>query len=160
MPFEKQNGSYLYFNPRSREGSDHLISRYSIRRSHFNPRSREGSDTVSKDFYPDLFISIHAPAKGATDNFITQFPVLGISIHAPAKGATDVPEDVPADVPISIHAPAKGATGKLFVAVKVWYPFQSTLPRRERQFIMNLFKTNAEFQSTLPRRERRGYISR
>ena len=56
---------------------------------HFNPRSREGSDEIN-GLLKDLFkISIHAPAKGATDADAT--PVADaktISIHAPAKGAT------------------------------------------------------------------------
>ena len=34
----------------------------------------------------------------------------GISIHAPAKGATEFKDMVQADIKISIHAPAKGAT--------------------------------------------------
>ena len=36
-----------------------------------------------------------------------------ISIHAPAKGATDVTPEMWADFSISIHAPAKGATAKI-----------------------------------------------
>ena len=78
------------------------------------------------------FISIHAPAKGATIHVIQQelditdfnprsregsdsitgafsdTPV--ISIHAPAKGATGTTSKEAADTIISIHAPAKGAT--------------------------------------------------
>ena len=33
-------------------------------------------------------ISIHAPAKGATNNYFSRLPLVNISIHAPAKGAT------------------------------------------------------------------------
>ena len=78
-----------YFNPRSREGSDQKSlcicwacpefqstlprreRRYSILSScpfvYFNPRSREGSDGVILKVYDfTVFISIHAPAKGAT----------------------------------------------------------------------------------------------
>ena len=56
--------------------------------SNFNPRSREGSDSITFDFAPYIQISIHAPARGAT-----QFGKLlrtnrDISIHAPARGAT------------------------------------------------------------------------
>ena len=35
-----------------------------------------------------VFISIHAPAKGATNFLLASFAVITISIHAPAKGAT------------------------------------------------------------------------
>ena len=57
----------VYFNPRSREGSDCRWSSASpLLSPHFNPRSREGSD-VRRIFQPgQFFISIHAPAKGAT----------------------------------------------------------------------------------------------
>ena len=58
-----------------------------------------------------LDISIHAPAKGATEhpskprnNQVT------ISIHAPAKGATGGQSFILVRQQISIHAPAKGAT--------------------------------------------------
>ena len=36
-----------------------------------------------------------------------------ISIHAPARGATDFETDMPFEIGISIHAPARGATYKL-----------------------------------------------
>ena len=49
----------LYFNPRSREGSDHPQSCQLLSLLHFNPRSREGSDTnelkndaIDLDFNP------------------------------------------------------------------------------------------------------------
>ena len=98
----------------------------------FNPRSREGSDLVHR--IPDLYgnISIHAPAKGATQAWTSIQPALqfqstlprrerlpkipldtkyqGISIHAPAKGATVFPVSCKCCSGISIHAPAKGAT--------------------------------------------------
>ena len=108
----------LYFNPRSREGSDIagnfdvffrvLISIHApakgaticilnarMWKSYFNPRSREGSDIyhVKANSWHD-FISIHAPAKGATQptNHISREP--RISIHAPAKGATSTPSKI------------------------------------------------------------------
>ena len=122
-----------------------------------------------------------------------------ISIHAPAKGATSCRRHTPAGRTISIHAPAKGATcapNPLRYARQYFNPrsregsdfsvrtspnwsfaFQSTLPRRERPALTRrqprssqdfnprsregsddrkaeLHMTNNEFQSTLPRRER------
>ena len=80
-------------------------------------------------------ISIHAPARGATEvvlksaqtnSFQSTLPRgerrkrraykccdIPISIHAPARGATRSDEQHEADVPISIHAPARGATSIL-----------------------------------------------
>ena len=99
------------FNPRSCEGSDLARGLQCSDLLHFNPRSREGSDaTTSSDrIQISLFqstlprrerpleqlkaresetISIHAPAKGATEFEPDQYQVIRISIHAPAKGAT------------------------------------------------------------------------
>ena len=98
----------------------------------FNPRSREGSDTVCRGKSLVSHISIHAPAKGATDRRNDAKCYFKISIHAPAKGATKSSVTIrlhfldfnprsregsdawnPACLPpctISIHAPAKGAT--------------------------------------------------
>ena len=100
----------------------------------FNPRSREGSDFYNENkTEPLYFISIHAPAKGAT-LVVLKIPVdhinfnprsregsdvplartitltLKISIHAPAKGATSDGGTSYQTPKISIHAPAKGAT--------------------------------------------------
>ena len=56
---------------------------------HFNPRSREGSDADDGYMYNNTwFISIHAPAKGATTATYFKIDFNNISIHAPAKGAT------------------------------------------------------------------------
>ena len=63
----RKNSNLVYFNPRSREGSDRTGWHIRTETYHFNPRSREGSDNpflLSKD--PQYEISIHAPVKGAT----------------------------------------------------------------------------------------------
>ena len=61
------------FNPRSREGSDPLYCFCSgCERVDFNPRSREGSDPQAHSrCLPHPAISIHAPAKGATQQYFT-----------------------------------------------------------------------------------------
>ena len=82
--------SITYFNPRSREGSDlynagltwrsakfqstlprrerrHRLPVEQKQKLHFNPRSREGSDCHLLLVFLFLLISIHAPAKGATN---------------------------------------------------------------------------------------------
>ena len=76
----------------------------------FNPRPREGSDRGYSYTRQGRYISIHAPAKGATRTTRRGFKTMKISIHAPAKGATVIIEDGYSIAPISIHAPAKGAT--------------------------------------------------
>ena len=58
---------------------------------YFNPRSREGSDGLQTvAFAVRRRISIHAPAKGATKPLRKKAEEVEISIHAPAKGATSV----------------------------------------------------------------------
>ena len=81
----------------------------SVRRRYFNPRSREGSDPREELIASRCIISIHAPAKGATDLCGRRHGGVLISIHAPAKGAT---------------------TFSTWVDEAL--EFQSTLPRRER----------------------------
>ena len=55
------------FNPRSREGSDVAFAQGGDLIGDFNPRSREGSDTLKTLKRCGYTISIHAPAKGATE---------------------------------------------------------------------------------------------
>ena len=79
-------------------------------RHNFNPRSREGSDSIIHILKDHFYISIHAPARGATGCSKEQRYSLKISIHAPARGATTIYWVFVACVGISIHAPARGAT--------------------------------------------------
>ena len=55
-------------------------------------------------------ISIHAPARGATQWIDGWRETCSISIHAPARGATVICHGGLQDLEISIHAPARGAT--------------------------------------------------
>ena len=77
----------------------------------FNSRSREGSDFALLLHTLCSKISIHAPAKGATNRRPFGVCCKVISIHAPAKGATTGDASFNPYYGISIHAPAKGATG-------------------------------------------------
>ena len=99
------------FNPRSREGSDiHHPSASQFHRN-FNPRSREGSDDAAvTPEAVDPWISIHAPARGATPPLFSHLYTHMISIHAPARGATVTGKENLEIIGISIHAPARGAT--------------------------------------------------
>ena len=77
----------------------------------FNPRSREGSDD-RLIYFPlaSIFISIRAPARGATFYKTGIGQDVRISIRAPARGATLVILGLPTKPHISIRAPARGAT--------------------------------------------------
>ena len=56
----------IYFNPRSRVGSDLMLSGLLSYLHHFNPRSRVGSDSQVDYVASVESISIHAPVWGAT----------------------------------------------------------------------------------------------
>ncbi len=93
----------------------------------------------------------------------------------PRRERLVVPQTMHHRFVVSIHAPAKGATGLLRLHEQSYHrfnprsregsdsvevvevettPFQSTLPRRERQSIYAKGGFVNGFQSTLPRRER------
>ena len=73
-----------------------------------HPRGVRRSNLIS--IKAGLFISIHAPARGATNQMSNLFKTVIISIHAPARGATIRGISYKYVLAISIHAPARGAT--------------------------------------------------
>ena len=54
------------FNPRTREGCDLVLDGHARRITNFNPRTREGCDKLTEVESVEVYISIHAPVKGAT----------------------------------------------------------------------------------------------
>ena len=88
---------------------------------YFNPRSREGSDHPICSMSMEVAISIHAPAKGATRTSEPEPENQIISIHAPAKGATRPAARQTPSAPISIHAPAKERPVRLHQCVQRWH---------------------------------------
>ena len=124
----------LDFNPRSREGSDDVLSSNDFIFHDFNPRSREGSDYYSENPASDgttfqstlprgerlLFRksitsrhNFNPRSREGSDNVCSFLYILhNISIHAPARGATSTYQLMLLCSFISIHAPARGATRK------------------------------------------------
>ena len=100
------------FNPRSREGSDtskgYAVSAYNRFQSTLPRGERPTNSSSGSSRCP---VSIHAPARGATEVTGENWSPDRVSIHAPARGAT-----CPVDIAVigldfvSIHAPARGAT--------------------------------------------------
>ena len=80
-------------------------------------------------------ISIHAPARGATERDNHRKAHLCISIHAPARGATEAVFEAIEKIRISIHAPARGATQLSPTPRRNIEAFQSTHPRGVRRYI-------------------------
>ncbi len=78
---------------------------------HFNPRSREGSDRSEVKILTCQKISIHAPAKGATNCLHdTLYHYCIFQSTLPRRERRRVSADKGVFTDISIHAPAKGAT--------------------------------------------------
>ena len=98
----------------------------------FNPRSREGSDELPELLHFAVFISIHAPAKGAT-----QFRDLLLLIH--------------------LFQSTLPRRERLLSCVYISARKNFNPRSREGSDIVRSYKTKVEvlFQSTLPRRERR-----
>ena len=77
------------FNPRSRAGSDLTGFRNIAFSSYFNPRSRAGSDIIAQDetsAHPVFQSTL--PRRERLFRFISVYFRFFISIHAPAQGAT------------------------------------------------------------------------
>ena len=93
-------------------------------------------------------------ARGATKSGEFKNPVHFVSIHAPAWGATARRIFSGLCECVSIHAPAWGATRALEHEIEFKSKFQSTLPRGERLKDALTKAGYTVFQSTLPRGER------
>jgi len=120
----------------------------------FNPRAREGRDWFLPSWLSAHYVSIHAPARGATEEVNRLKERAAVSIHAPARGATEKtnrtckPKWFQSTRPrgarqarrlpyqdafvVSIHAPARGATVSRRMPSRADW-FQSTRPRGARQ---------------------------
>ena len=97
----------------------------------FNPRAREGRDCMRRSKSNRCCVSIHAPAKGATDTGKPEVAHVR-SFNPRAREGRDCEGAIKrSSVCVSIHAPAKGATLSMCCRSLITL-FQSTRPRRAR----------------------------
>ena len=85
----------LCFNPRSREGSDHRIRRLDPRSIWFQstlPRGERLRRTI-QDFEQELTFQSTLP-RGERQRSVRRLSVSRVSIHAPARGATESAHDL------------------------------------------------------------------
>ena len=143
------------FNPRSREGSDPFsFSRFfgMLLFQSTLPRGERLSRCSSfLLFFPFQSTLPRGERLLILDRFPTRIP---ISIHAPARGATQWLSFDRCYSQFQSTLP-RGERPRM---EKSWVPliqFQSTLPRGERQKFFSTFFIFCAFQSTLPRGERR-----
>ena len=92
-----------------------------------------------------IFVSIHAPAKGATlSSPIMPSKICRFQSTLPRRERPKFSIPCAASDAVSIHAPAKGATIKHLIRNKIKM-FQSTLPRRERLHNMSAITAARSF---------------
>ena len=86
-----------YFNSRPSARGDASCNRVHSSHVHFNSRPSARGDIKKCDLALDIYISIHAPPRGATrcGENVTDFNI--ISIHAPPRGATRIIGEDPGD---------------------------------------------------------------
>ena len=118
--------------PRRERLAMHL--RYWPSRSNFNPRSREGSDEPRTPLSESYLLDFNPRSREGSDlpNVIKGKLIIYISIHAPAKGATRL--TLVYCVGGGLFQSTLPRRERHFDAIsKIYeYLFQSTLPRRER----------------------------
>ena len=139
----------------------------------FNPRTREGCDSQAGLLCTLSDISIHAPARGATNTTPAYLMgwedfnprtregcdcdkdfmviLLVISIHAPARGATALASVAAALFAISIHAPARGATDQPAGRFAILQNFNPRTREGCDEFLTGTVCPYFKFQSTHPR---------
>ena len=123
-------------------------------RGYFNPRSPHGERPTEEMTDPDgeSYISIHAPARGATRVCGRRRQHPKISIHAPRTGSDVGRCQGSGVVRISIHAPRTGSDSMQLAPSFHHFLFQSTLPARGATGMKSKHPIPKKFQSTLPAR--------
>ncbi len=98
------------FNPRPRAGGDQPSQRCRARSS-FNPRPRAGGDIRRDEHEQHHAVSIHAPARGATQGDLIYVFAYRFQSTPPRGGRPAGADVAEQGGDVSIHAPARGATG-------------------------------------------------
>ncbi len=123
------------FNPRAHAGRDENnqggLSEYNEFQS-TRPRGARRSSIYGTR--SRVYVSIHAPTRGATLEEINRGSSSRVSIHAPTRGATLDRPKLWGGIVVSIHAPTRGATPRIR-RLMAFYLFQSTRPRGARRHI-------------------------
>ena len=167
----------MYFNPRSRKGSDKMSwvgfrlansfqstlpqgerrkrQQFSDNKSIFQSTLPQGERRLgSATLCADRMISIHAPARGATGLMNTVPLSDRISIHAPARGATVSGNRIPRQQRNFNPRSRKGSDEQREIVNFNVYKISIHAPARGAT-IMNWYPSGSQlFQSTLPQGER------
>ena len=121
------------FNPRTHTGCDRAD--FEKRQGHCKFQSTHPHGVRLRYchiFGHHIFVSIHAPTRGATRLLLPRPRLFPVSIHAPTRGATKDSNKGYLSVRVSIHAPTRGATARTKLK-KQYDRFQSTHPHGVRR---------------------------
>ena len=147
----------MHFNPRSREGSDAYARFKREQYNNFNPRSREGSD-LARYFIARAawqFQSTLPRRERRMQSHFCRRPHQ-ISIHAPAKGATQFQYALDTDFGFQSTLPRRERRNKCRTPWHCCY-FNPRSREGSDAVAVIIRPSPVLFQSTLPRRERRKY---
>ena len=157
------------FNPRARTGRDSDPGRRTVGGSQFQPTRPHGArPRAARGRLPQVPVSTHAPARGATAHDALDRLLDVVSTHAPARGATATENPAKTIRPeVSTHAPARGATNTRMTPSAASITFQPTRPHgarrtcpRRRPACGGSFNPRARTGRDLPRRTMVGAIGR
>ncbi len=144
------------FDPRSREGSDSILGRVLPASRWFRSTLPRGERPAQVCLVCQLGQFRSTLPRGERRELAVRFDPAApdVSIHAPARGATQRRPELRISFNVSIHAPARGATKLCLHGLILDFTFRSTLPRGERQHHDDAAHGYTRFRSTLPRGER------
>ena len=126
------------FNPRARVGRDARCSCNPTAGMSFQSTRPRGARHDAPAIGAEIFVSIHAPAWGATCR--GRYGRRGWGFNPRARVGRDVwPAGLPSARWVSIHAPAWGATPVTGIGAYA-FAFQSTRPRGARPQALSVYK--------------------
>ena len=125
---------YLVFQSALPRGERQLCSGCTVVYGNFNPRSREGSDRNKIVVAPGLYISIRAPARGATGSTLRAAAEIGNFNPRSREGSDAITPAVYSRCPHFNPRSREGSDLLHVVSGKLAVTFQSALPRGERRY--------------------------
>ena len=121
----------------------------------FNPRTHTGCDMTKQNlFVPKVKFQSTHPHGVRRNSDVPKGTLIYVSIHAPTRGATTNYKIYYHGLQVSIHAPTRGATSHLY-RPRLMAQFQSTHPHGVRPHTNSQLIMSGEFQSTHPHGVRR-----
>ena len=139
------------FNSRAREGRDRYLFGAGVAVATFQfTRPRGARRLRGREHKSSIFVSIHAPARGATHKRQRCPASHDVSIHAPARGAT-VFTSSSSRSRLCFNSRAREGRDRDKVRLHRVRQFQFTRPRGARPLHKSFYRARLGFQFTRPR---------